>query len=373
MSDRYSPEDLPPLEDLTDDLEVVLDAVGSDRPALFGAEDGGYICSLFAATRPERVRALVLYAMDPGGDASAWGAEQWADLFEHVDRSWGTREYALWDVRLMIPSHSDDEAFVSWYEAHLRLSASPATAEALLRSYMETDVTGILPSIGAPTLLIHRTDDRVEPIEESRAIARLIPNAELVELAGDAHYWVIDSDDIADEIETFVTGVRPAPQTERVLSTVLFTDIVDSTRTAAELGDERWRGVLDAHHDIVRTEIVRFSGSEVDTAGDGFLATFDGPARAVRCARSVSRAVERLGIRIRAGVHTGEIEVSSDDVKGIAVHIGARVAAMAGPSEVLVSQTVKDLTAGSGLAFEDAGEHELKGVPDHWRLYRVVG
>ena len=376
LSDRYTPRDLPPLEDLTDDLEAVLDVVGSERPVLFGAEDGGCICALFTATRPDRVRSLVIYSMDPGEGTSARPPAEseafWEELFERIDRSWGTREYASWDLGISNPAHADDEALVSWHEAHLRLSASPATADALLRNYRDTDVTGILPSIGAPTLVLHRTDNRLEPIEQSRLIARLIPNAELVELDGDDHYWVVNNDDIADEIETFLTGARPAPRSERVLSTVLFTDIVDSTRTAAELGDERWRGLLDAHHEIVRAELDRFAGAEVDTAGDGFLATFDGPARAVRCATSISSAVERLGIRIRAGVHTGEIEVSTDDVKGIAVHIGARVAAMAGPSDVFVSQTVKDLTAGSGLVFEDAGEHELKGVPDRWRLYRVM-
>ncbi|HEY5859784.1 MAG TPA: adenylate/guanylate cyclase domain-containing protein, partial [Actinomycetota bacterium] len=338
--------------------------------------DGGCICALFTATRPDRVRSLVIYSMDPGEGTSARPPAEseafWEELFERIDRSWGTREYASWDLGISNPAHADDEALVSWHEAHLRLSASPATADALLRNYRDTDVTGILPSIGAPTLVLHRTDNRLEPIEQSRLIARLIPNAELVELDGDDHYWVVNNDDIADEIETFLTGARPAPRSERVLSTVLFTDIVDSTRTAAQLGDERWRGVLDAHHEIVRAELDRFAGAEVDTAGDGFLATFDGPARAVRCATSISSAVERLGIRVRAGVHTGEIEVSSDDVKGIAVHIGARVAAMAGPSDVFVSQTVKDLTAGSGLVFEDAGEHELKGVPDRWRLYRVM-
>jgi pimeloyl-ACP methyl ester carboxylesterase/class 3 adenylate cyclase len=377
LSDRYSVQDLPPLEDLADDLGVVLDIVGSERPALFGAEDGGEICCMFAATRPGRVRSLVLYSMDPGGGASGWTPEEseafWNDLFERVDHHWGTRDYVDWDISLGNPSRAKDEAFLRWYEAHLRLSASPATAEALLQNFRATDVTGILPSIGAPTLVLHRAGDRLDPLGESEVVARLIPDAKLVVLPGDHHYWAIDNDDIVDEVQQFLTGSRPAPVSERILSTVLFTDIVGSTEKAAELGDERWTGLLAEHDAKVRTEIEQARGREIATAGDGFLATFDGPARGVRCARAIGGSVTELGLEVRAGVHTGEIEVTGDDVGGIAVHIGARVTALAGPNEVLVSSTVKDLVAGSGLVFEDAGEHELKGVPDRWRLFKVVG
>jgi class 3 adenylate cyclase len=237
----------------------------------------------------------------------------------------------------------------------------------------EVDLIDLLPSIRVPTLVLHRTDDPVEPIESGRLLAERIPEATLVELPGDdALPWGGEADAVVDEIEGFLTGDRGARPTDRRLATVLFTDIVGSTGTAARLGDADWRKLLDAHHERVRAELQRHRGVEIDTAGDGFFATFDGPARAVECARSIAEAVGSLGIEIRAGVHTGEIEVARDEVRGISVHIGARVMALAGPSEVLVSSTVRDLVAGSGLRFEDAGEHELKGVPDRWRLYRVV-
>jgi class 3 adenylate cyclase len=319
---------------------------------------------------------LVLYSLDPGGGASGWSLEEserfWSGLFDRVSRTWGTREFARWEIGLVNPSRVDDESFLTWYEAQLRLSASPSTAEALLRNFRITDTTGVLPSIAAPTLVLHRAEDRLMPIREARVVAELIPDATLVVLPGDAHYWVIDNDDIVDEIQQFLTGTRPSPVTERVLSTVLFTDIVASTERAAEMGDEPWMEVLVAHHSRVRAELERLRGREIDTAGDGFLATFDGPARAVRCAQAIGRAVREIGLEIRAGAHTGEIEVGERDVGGISVHIGARIAALAAPGEVLVSSTVRDLVAGSGLAFEDAGEHQLKGVPDRWHLYRVL-
>jgi len=371
LSDRYSPEDLPPLEDLSDDLEAVLDEVGSERAALFGAEDGGYICCMLAATHPDRVRAMVLYAMDAGGEASGWTPADWAELFDHVTREWGTRAYVRWELSTMSPGRSHDEAFLAWYEANLRLSASPATAEAILRNFLETDVTALLPAIAAPTLVLHRADDRFEPVEESRFVTDAMPNAQLVELAGDAHYWVIDNDDLADEVEVFLTGSRPPPQTERVLATILFTDIVESTRRTAELGDAAWKEVLATHDELAIAEIERSRGRYVHSTGDGLVATFDGPARAVRCAQAIGDGVRHLGLEIRAGCHTGEIELAGEDVRGLAVHIAARVADLSRPSEVLVSSTVKDLVVGSGLRFEDAGEHELKGVPDTWRLYRV--
>ena len=371
LSDRFSPRDLPPLEDLAKDLEIVLDAIGSERAVVFGLEDGGAIGCMLAATRPERMSALILYAMHSRGIREE-GEAFWEEIFRRVDASWGTLEYALWDTGLANPSRVDDPGLVEWLVAHQRLSASPASATALLRIYRDTDLRGLLPAITVPTMIIHRLDDRLTPISESRVVADAISGSKLVELAGDDHYWVVGNDDIAEEVEEFLTGVRPQPDADRVLTTVLFTDIVGSTQRASELGDREWKALLERHDELLRREVHRLDGREVDTAGDGFFATFDGPARAVRCARAVGDAIRVLGLEIRAGCHTGEVELRGDNLAGIAVHIGARISALARPSEVLVSSTVKDLVAGSGLAFDDAGEHDLKGVPDRWRLYRVV-
>jgi len=242
-----------------------------------------------------------------------------------------------------------------------------------MRMNTEIDVREVLPSIGVPTLLLYRAGDRDVRVEEGRYIASRIPGARLVELPGDDHYmWGDDAESILQEVEEFLTGVRRGPDPDRMLATVLFTDIVESTETASRLGDRAWRGLLDRHHDVVRTELGRWRGREIDTAGDGFLATFDGPARAVRCAVAASRSVQALGLQIRAGVHTGEVEVAGDDVRGIAVHIGARVAGLAGAGEVLVSRTVRDLVAGSGIGFADRGTFELKGVPGGWEVYAVA-
>jgi class 3 adenylate cyclase len=253
-----------------------------------------------------------------------------------------------------------------------RLSASPAAAVALLKLYRDTDIRGLLPAVSVPTLVLHRLEDQLDPISLARLTASLVPEATLVELSGDDHYWVVGWDDIVEEVEEFVTGNRRVTGPDRVLATVLFTDIVGSTNRASAMGDRDWRELLAAHDQEVRRELRRFGGLERGTAGDGFFATFDGPARAVRSALAIGESVRALGLEVRAGVHTGEVELADDEVRGIAVHIGARVAALAGASEVLVSSTVKDLVAGSGLVFEDAGEHELKGVPDHWHLYRVL-
>ena len=374
LSDRFSPDDLPPLETLAEDLGVVLDAVGSPRAALFGCEDGGLTCSLFAATHPDRSRALVLYSMSPGRYEGGWSDETWQAYLDAVATGWGTRSFAMYDYRQIAPSHLEDRAIQDWYVAYLQLGASPAAARALLRLYRETDVRSILPSIRVPTLVLHREGNDWEPNESSRITARLIPDARLVEPPGADHAWFLgDVDALVAEVRAFLTGSRSVPDVDRVLSTVLFTDIVGSTERATELGDRAWRELLGRHDDRLRAELTHFGGREIDTAGDGFFATFDGPARAVRCAHASAEAVRELGIEIRAGVHTGEVELEGDDVRGIAVHIGARVAALAGRSEILVSSTVKDLVAGSGLVFEDAGEHELKGVPDRWHLYRVAG
>jgi len=379
LSDRFSPEHLPPLEDLADDLISVLDAVGSSRAALLGTEDGCFVSAMFAATHPERAEALILYGMDPGepgkslADASPERLAFRSEVFREIDERWGTREYARWDMRVSHPSLVDDEAFLSWYETFLRLSASPTSAKGMMRIWFETDLWPVFPTIRVPTLIVHRTADILQPVGNARAAADRIPGARFVELAGDQHYLFVNGSDIAEEVEEFLTGARHVAETDRVLATVLFTDIVGSTDRAAMLGDHRWKQLLADHDERIRKQLGRFRGREIDTAGDGFLATFDGPARAVRCAQAIVSATRELGLEIRAGCHTGEIELAGSNVRGIAVHIGARVAALAGTCEVLVSSTVKDLVAGSGLIFEDAGEHELKGVPDRWHLYRVVG
>jgi class 3 adenylate cyclase len=377
LSDRLSPDDLPPLEILADDLGVVLDATGSERASLFGVWSGGITCSVFAATRPERVDRLILYAMDPGGSqpwSVAWDRETY---LKRVEEGWGTRSFArsdpAWGLSIIAPSVADDPRTLDWHVASLQLASDPGAATALSRMYTETDIQPILPSIRVPTMVLARAGDRLEPAASARHVASLIPEARLIELSGDDDLWFVgDSDSIVDAIEEFVTGVRPALRSDRVLATVLFTDIVGSTEMAARLGDTTWKGLLATHDELARAEIERHRGTYVDSTGDGLLATFDGPARAVRCAQAIAEAVQPLGIQIRAGCHTGEIELAGSAVRGIAVHIGARVASLAGVSEVWTSSTVKDLVAGSGLLFEDAGEHELKGVPERWRLYRVV-
>jgi class 3 adenylate cyclase len=301
-----------------------------------------------------------------------WGDEEWNAYLRELADGWGTRAYAEQMVPVFQPGLAADEQHVTWWARFMRQSASPNSAEALERLWREIDVRPILPLIQAPTLVLHRTDDQVEVVEAGRDVAERIPGARFVELpGGDDAPWTAAQDDVLDEVEHFLTGRRHAPDVDRVLATVLFTDIVGSTERAAELGDRRWSELLSAHHERVRGELERFRGREIDTAGDGFLATFDGPARAVRCAQAIVGSVRDLGIEVRAGVHTGEVELSDDGVRGLAVHIGARIGALAGPSEVVVSSTVRDLVAGSGLRFEDAGEHGLKGVPGSWRVFRV--
>jgi class 3 adenylate cyclase len=377
LSDRFSPQDLPPLEELADDILTVMDAVGSKKLALLGSEDGCFVCSMFAATHPDRTSSLVLYGMDPGVpdvDLAHPLPERAAfldELVRRVDEHWGTREYARWDIEISDPSLIDDQAFLAWYEVLLQLAASPTSAKEMLRIWHQIDPWPVFRSVRVPTIVVHRTGDTLMSIEHAKSAAAAIPEGRLVELPGDNHNLFVRASDVADEIEEFLTGSRRAPDADRVLATVLFTDIVGSTKKAAAMGDARWRDVLDVHHSAVRAELDRFRGREIDTAGDGFLATFDGPARAVRCAHAIVSSVRQAGLEIRAGCHTGEIELVGDDIRGIAVHIGARVSALAGPSEVLVSSTVKDLVAGSGLSFTDVGEHDLKGVPGRWRLFRA--
>jgi class 3 adenylate cyclase len=372
MSDPVPLDRLPTLEERMDDVRAVLDAVGCERSALFGFSEGGPMSVLFAATYPERVVALMTYGIFA---KRIWSADYpWAPTPEvrrrdiaALEENWATRM----DLDQLAPA--EDEPFKRRLAAYFRRSASPGAAVALMRMNTEVDVRSILPSVRVPTLVLHRTGDLDVNVEEGRWIAQQIPGAKYVELPGNDHLlWAGDVDAVVDEVQEFVTGVRHRREPNRVVTTVLFTDIVGSTQRATELGDRRWRQVLESHHATVRRELERWEGREVDTAGDGFLAAFDGPARAIRCACRIRDAVVPLGLEIRAGLHTGECELIDGKPAGVAVHTGARVAARAAPGEVVVSSTVKDLVAGSGIVFEDRGEHELKGVPGEWRLYAVA-
>ena len=374
LSDQVPLDRLPTLEQRMDDVRAVLDAVGSERAALFGHSEGGCMCTLFAATYPERVRGLVLlavYAKRLQSDDYPWAptAEaREADAREIEEHGWGEI-----DLGFYAPSKREDSGFERWLRGWLRNGASPRAAAALLRMNSRIDVREILPTVSVPTLILHRVGDRDVKIDEGRYIAERIPGARFIELPGDEHVIAAgDVDRLADEIEEFLTGERPAPEPDRVLTTVLFTDIVGSTDRAVALGDREWSELLERHHVLVRAELERYRGREVDTAGDGFLATFDGPARAVRCACAIRDAVRTIGLDVRAGVHTGEVQLRGESVAGIAVHTGARIAALGGAGEVLVSRTVTDLTSGSGVVFEPRGEHELKGVPGPWQVYAVA-
>ena len=371
LSDRVPDAQLPTHEERMDDLRAVMDAAGSERAALFGVSEGGNLAVLFAAMYARRTTALITFgtfAKRIWAPDYPWAptAEQREKEYELLEREWG----GAMDLASLVPSKADDEAFLRRLATYLRRAASPGAAVTLLRMNTQIDIRATLPAIRVPTLVLHRTDDLDCSIENGRFIARNIPGARLVELAGSDHLpWVGDQDAVLDEIQEFLTGVRPVSDIDRVLATVLFTDIVGSTETAARLGDRAWRTLLERHHAMVRKELSRFRGREINAAGDGFLATFDGPARAIRCAFAIRDGARELGLPTRTGLHTGEIEQAAGEIGGIAVHIGARVAAAAGADETLVSSTVKDLVVGSGIAFADRGAHTLKGVPGEWRLY----
>jgi pimeloyl-ACP methyl ester carboxylesterase/class 3 adenylate cyclase len=373
LSDRVI--DLPSLEQRMDDVRAVMDAAGSERAALFGLSEGGPMCTMFAATYPKRTSALVLLGtaarFTRGPDYPIGIPPDLLDAFiEEISSAWGSGVSA----EMFAPSVAHDEAFRRSWARFERFAASPAGIRTLLRILHETDVRHILPIVRVPTLVLHRQGDRMIRVEGGRYMADRIPGARYVELPGDDHFpWVGDSDAIIDEVEEFLTGTRTVREDERVLATILITDIVGSSARAAGKADRRWRDVLARHDALTRRELARFGGREVKAVGDGFLAVFDGPARAIRCACALRDGVRRLDIEIRAGLHSGECELLDDDVKGIAVHIAARVAARAAGGEVLVSGTVKDLVAGSRLQFIDRGTHDLLGVPDQWRLYAVEG
>lgn len=363
-----------PLEEYVSDVEAVMDAAGSEKSGLLGVSEGGSIAALFAATRPERTAALVIY----GG----WGRVAWAADYtlgvppEALDASadylverWGTGV----GLRAWAPSVGDDPVTRQWWAQLQRLAASPGDVRSILSLYREIDVRHALPSISAPTLVIHRKDDRMVPVEGGRYLSEHIPGAKHVELPGSDHFiWTEDAESVLGEIEEFLTGVRHAPQPTRRLATVLFTDIVGSTETASTLGDTEWRKLLERHDEMVRRALARFGGREIKSTGDGFLAVFEGPTAAIRCADAIRGGASGLGCEIRAGVHTGEIEIIGEDIGGIAVNIARRVADRAGPGEIWVSGTVPGVAVGSGIRFEDRGETELKGVPNPWPLFSVA-
>jgi len=371
LSDR-GPEP-PYLELQMDDLRAVMDAAGSETAAVMGVARGGSMSMLFAATYPERVRALILYAASVKTiRADDWPLGRSPEEAEEFFMTFTDRMGMGENLRLQAPEFWTEQ-YERWWARFERSIATRSGFRELGEVFFGIDVRALAPAIQAPTLLLHRSNDAVVPIEMSRWLADTIPQAKLVELPGDNHIVFLgDTDALAEEVEEFLTGARRPPETDRVLATVLFTDIVGSTERAAALGDRSWRELLERHHSSVRRELERFRGVEADTAGDGFMASFDGPARAIRCAQAIHEGIATLGLDLRAGVHTGECERIGDKLSGIAVHIAARVASTAAAGEVLVSQTVKDLVAGSGIEFDDRGMHELKGVPDAWRLFAVA-
>lgn len=362
-------------EEQMDDVRAVQDAVGSEGSAVFAVSQGGPVAILFAATYPERTAALILYAGFARLAYSTdypWGRppEFLEAMYRLTEEGWGTGV----TLPLVAPSMLHDDAFRRWYARGERAGLGPGAMVAWLRLQSQIDVREVLSTIQVPTLVLHRSGDAFRDPGHSRYIAERIPRARYVVVPGDDHLpFVGDQDALLDEVEEFLTGVRPVPERDRVLATVLFTDIVDSTKRAAELGDRRWREFLAEHDGTVRRELSTYRGREIKTTGDGFLATFDGPARGISCATAIRDEVRKRDLEIRAGLHTGEIELMGEDVGGIGVHLASRVMSEAHPGEVLVSSTVKDLVVGSGIEFEDRGAHELKGVPGQWRLYSVIG
>jgi class 3 adenylate cyclase len=363
------------LEERMDDVRAVMDAAGSERAALLGMSEGSTMCMLFAATYPARTSALVLWgamARSTEADDYPWAPPREALVEaneELIAPLWG--QGATLDI--FSPSLAGDPRAREFQARFERQAASPRRVWQLVEMFLDTDVREALPLIQAPTLVLHRRGDRAVNYRAARWLAGQIEGSRYVELEGEDHFpWVGDSDAALSAIEEFLTGVRPGPAPERVLATVLFTDIVDSTRLATEMGDRRWRDLLEQHHTLVRGQLERFEGREIKTTGDGFLATFDGPTRAAECARAIADEMPSLGIEVRAGLHTGEVELIGEDVGGIGVHLAARISALAGPGEVLASRTVRDLAAGSGVDFEPHGRHALKGVPDEWEIYSVA-
>jgi class 3 adenylate cyclase/pimeloyl-ACP methyl ester carboxylesterase len=374
LSDPIPSKELPPLEDWMDDVSAVMDAVGLERAAIIGAGEASPMAELFAATYPERTSALVLLnatarvSAAPGYEVGA-PPEVRERLVSMVEQTWGSGDV----IAAINPSLAEDAIALEAWGRFLRLSASPATAAVVMRMLFELDVRDVLPAIKVPTLVVHRQDNPIVTVDQGRYVADQIEGAKFVAVPGaDYGLAVGDIDVLIDEVEEFLTGSRPAHATNRVLATVLFTDIVDSTPRAVELGDARWRELLERHDELAETEVVRFGGAIADFAGDGLLASFEGPARAVRCAFALRERLRMLGLEMRAGLHTGEVERRSEGIAGIGVHIAARVLALAGAGEVLASRTVRDLVTGSGLTFVERGTHTLKGVPDQWEILEAI-
>ena len=374
MSDRSS--QIFTLEQRMHDVQAILDAVGSKRAALFGISEGGPMSLLYTATYPDRTSALVLYGSYAKRSWSpdypfGWKDEQWQSVLDDIEHNWGSPQSL--NIAMRAPSIAGDPDLAKRIASYYRASASPGAAGAILKMNREIDVRIVLPATRVPTLILHRTAEHVIDVEHARYMAHHIPGAKLVELPGEDHQpWLGDRDTVLNEVEKFLTGKHQVLEPERVLATVLFADIEGSTERVAALGDHSWRELLEAFYAKVREVLKQYRGREINTLGDGFLAAFDGPARAIRCAGAIRDAVRSLNLEVRCGLHTGECEVVGNDLAGIAVHTGARVAGLAAPGEVLVSQTVRDLVAGSGLSFEDRGIHSLKGVPNEWRLFRAV-
>ncbi|MBA3518498.1 MAG: adenylate/guanylate cyclase domain-containing protein [Rhizobiales bacterium] len=366
LSDRVS--NLPTMDERADDVRAVMDAVGIDRAAQFGISEGGSLAAFFAASHPERSNSLILYGAFARFSQWLPTDEAFDGFISYIDEHWGSGA----SLPNFAPSKTEDSALQQWWGKFERLGASPSAAMALMRMNREIDISGILHTVQVPTLVLHLTGDTTISIDGGRELAARIPNATLIEFPGTDHIPFLDAGDlILSEMEEFLTGARSAPVIDRVLATVLFTDIVDSTARAEKMGDRAWRDLLNAHDQAVRQELTRFRGNEVKSLGDGFLATFDGPARAIHCATAIRNTLRKLDVPVRVGVHTGEVEFTENDVRGIAVHIASRVAAVGKANDVVVSRTVKDLVAGSGLAFEEFGSHSLKGVAEEWQLYRA--
>ena len=368
LSDQVS--ELPGMDERMDDVRAVMDAANLDRAAVFGISEGGSLASLFAAHHPDRCQALVLYGAFARFKSWFPTEESLEQLFEYIETSWGSGQ----SLPMFAPTMANDPAFVQWWGKFERLGATPGAATKIMRMNSRIDVSDVLPAIQVPTLIIHRTNDVAVDVQGGRDLAELIPNSKYVELPGVDHIpFVGESDRIVQEMEQFLTGSRSAPVIDRVLATVLMSDVVDSTAQASNLGDQRWQDVMAAHNTVTRAELERFRGNEVRFTGDGFLTTFDGPARAINCAMAISRNIGSLGINVRIGLHTGELEFRNEEVHGIAVNIAARISALAGANEILVSRTIRDLVAGSGIQFNHHGIHELKGLSEPMEVYSVRG
>lgn len=381
LSDRVSENAIPTLEARMDDIRAVMDDAGSKRAFVMGVSESPASCALFAATYPDRASGLIMIGGYAYGHRTPDYEFGWTDaendtLRRRVAEGWGRQELFDEDARRIAPSVAEDPSFREWLARYLRMGASPAAALAIQLMAEDIDIRSVLPTIQTPTLVLHSVDDMDVPVAHGRYLAEHIPGAELVEFDSADHLPWTTSDHreaVIGEIARFMAARRDEEAIfNRVLSTVLFSDLVGSTDKAVELGDRAWRALLERHHAVIRAVLGRYRGVEVDTVGDGFFATFDGPARAVRAGQAIVKAVRALGLEVRIGIHTGEVETIDRKAGGLGVVIGSRIGALGGPSEVLVSQTVKDLVTGSGLTFQDGGEHELKGVPDRWRLYRVM-